>query len=74
MTLTLNLLHRECCLAVPCAFVGSDAASGAALTPVQLRRLLGYREHEEEDKPGELPRLVEWHCLIWAWLCRVLYG
>ncbi len=52
MDFTLSLMHRECCFSVPCCFVAKDEPSGLELTPTQLRRLLGYKEKEDDAKPG----------------------
>lgn len=49
----VGLMHRECCFAVPLAFVPTDPATGASLTPGQLRRLMGFKEHAPDaSKPG----------------------
>jgi hypothetical protein len=52
MELTVGLLHKECILTVPLAFVLKDEGSGAELTPGQYRRLMRYKELEDPDKPG----------------------
>ncbi|GFH23979.1 hypothetical protein HaLaN_21686, partial [Haematococcus lacustris] len=46
MALTLGLLHRQCVLTVPRAFVLEDPASGARITAAQHHRLMGYEEVE----------------------------
>ncbi len=53
MDLVLHMLHRECCFAVPCSFARTDPASKTELTPIQHKRLLGYKEIEDPNKPGE---------------------
>ncbi|KAJ9507996.1 hypothetical protein QJQ45_021330, partial [Haematococcus lacustris] len=46
MALTLGLLHRQCVLTVPRAFLMEDPASGARITAAQHHRLMGYEEVE----------------------------
>lgn len=53
MDLALGMLHRECVLTVPVVFVLRDEASGAELTPGQQRRLMGFKELDNPDRPGK---------------------
>jgi hypothetical protein len=58
MELAVGMLHKECILTVPLAFVVKDEGTGAELTPGQYRRLMKYKELDDPEKPGRVPQWV----------------